>query len=125
MQFLLLLNINMPCDGMMFIAFKIYHFVVNLIESQIWFVKILNLVIKTTRQSLVLVSKEKKKQRQLELEKKILDAQTENAVLMSSAAKERQKLLANVAFVRFLYFFCLSCARNLKRTFKCLFYTQS
>ncbi|XP_065067794.1 E3 ubiquitin-protein ligase LRSAM1-like [Rhopilema esculentum] len=42
--------------------------------------------------------REKKKQRQLELEKKILDAQTENAVLMSSAAKERQKLLANVAF---------------------------
>jgi len=44
------------------------------------------------------LEKENKRQQQLELEKRIQDVQTENALLVSAAAKERQALLANVAF---------------------------
>ena len=42
---------------------------------------------------------EVKRNQQLELEKRILEAQTENAILLSNAARDRQTVLANVAFV--------------------------
>eukprot|EP00794_Sanderia_malayensis_P016203 gene16203-17833_t len=42
--------------------------------------------------------REAKKQQQLELEKRILDAQTENAILLTAAAKDRQHVMASAAF---------------------------
>ena len=51
------------------------------------------------RRIIVSLFQEMKRLKQLELEKKILDAQTENAQLVNVAAQQRQQVLAQVAFV--------------------------